>query len=225
MSYNFNYYGNEMSEALLPIFSTVIAVFLAVAVLGGVVKLVLYVIRSLSLHTISKRRGITNPWLSWIPVGQEWVIGSLSDQYKYLTQGKNQSRRTILIWLKLAALVLGGVSAGVGMTNVIGQVVAIGYGTLTEEAAMQIIAPLVISMVIGVVSFVVNVAAYVVCQMSMYDLYKSCDPKNAVVYEVFGILFGVTEPFFLLFCRNKDGGMPPRKASADESVSGTDSEV
>lgn len=222
MSYNFEYYGNEAYEAMLPLLSTVIAIVLAVGVLGGLVKLVMYVIRSLSLYAISRRRGIANPWLSWVPVGQEWVIGSLSDQYKYLTQGRNQSRRKILLGLKLAALVLGMISAGVGVTNVIGQVVAIGYGPLTEEAAMGIIAPLVTTMVVGVVSFAVDVAAYVFRQMSMYDLYKSCDPRNAVVYEVFGILFGVTEPFFLLFCRNKDGGMPPRKQSNGAAASDVD---
>ena len=30
-------------------------------------------------------------------------------------------------------------------------------------------------------------------------------------YVVLSILFGITEPFFLFFNRNKDKGMPPRK--------------
>lgn len=225
MSYNFEYYGNEAIDTLLPMFSAVIAIVLAVGVLGGIVGLVMYVIRSLSLYTISKRRGIAAPWLSWVPVGQEWVIGSLSDQYKYLTQGKNQSRRKILLILNLAALVLGLISGGVGLGQVVSRFLTADFYAISGEAAMGLIAPLVTTMVVGMISFVVSVAAYVFRQMSMYDLYRSCDPKNAVVYEVFGILFAVTEPFFLLFCRNKDGGMPPRKASYDEPVSGVDPEV
>ena len=41
-----------------------------------------YVLTSWALYTIADRRGIKNPWLSWIPVVNCWIIGSLSDQYR-----------------------------------------------------------------------------------------------------------------------------------------------
>ncbi len=220
MSYNFEYYADEMEE-LLPMVSIVFGIYLAVMVIGLLVKAVLYVIRSLSLHTITKRRGIQNAWLSWVPVGQEWVIGSLSDQYKYLTQGKNQNRRKILLWLKLGALALGLISTGVGIFGVIGKLELLsGYGN--AQASAELLAPVMGGTIMSVLSTVVGIAAYVFRQMSMYDLYKSCDPKNAVVFLVFGILFGVTEPFFLLYLRNKDGGMPPRKQEYENPVSDFD---
>ena len=39
-----------------------------------------YVLWSLGVYTIAKRRGIRKPWLSWIPVGNLWILGSISDQ-------------------------------------------------------------------------------------------------------------------------------------------------
>lgn len=214
MDYNFEYYGYG-EETIMPIISTLFAIVLALAVIGGLVSIVMYVLRSLSLYTISKRRGIRNAWLSWFPVGQEWIIGSLSDQYKYLTQGKDQFRRKLLLGLEIAAVVVSAASAGTGIASAVKQLMMFG-GNMSPEDALALMVPVMGSAIFSLISAVVGITAYVFRQMSMYDLYKSCDPKNAVLFLVFGILFGITEPFFLLFCRNKDGGMPPRKHFSEE---------
>ena len=41
-----------------------------------------YVLQALGLYTIAKRRGISNPWLAWVPVAWVWVLGSISDQFR-----------------------------------------------------------------------------------------------------------------------------------------------
>ena len=81
---------------------------------------------------------------------------------------------------------------------------------------MEVMLPMTGSMLLGVLSFGVGVAAFVFRQISMYDLYRSCDPRNAIPYLVLGILFSVLEPVFLMILRNRDEGMPPRK-TADEA--------
>ena len=57
----------------------------------------------------------------------------------------------------------------------------------------------------------IAIAYVVVYYMALYDLYKSLDPSNCVLFLVLSIVFRVTEPFFLFFNRNKDQGMPPRR--------------
>ena len=47
--------------------------------------------------------------------------------------------------------------------------------------------------------------------MALYDLFLSCDPQNAVLFLVLSIFVGVTRPFFLFACRNKDYGMSARR--------------
>lgn len=216
MGYDYGYYGNqEMFEELLPVISIFGAVFLTALIIGMLAKLVIWVFRSLALYTISKRRGLKNPWLAWIPVGTEWIIGSVSDQYQYLTQGKNRNRRKILLILKLVAMLLGWISAGWSIARVLS--VFFTYGQhIPQDAVAEVLLPMTGTMLLGVISSGVGVAAYVFRQISMYDLYRSCDPKNAVPYLVFGILFGVLEPVFLMILRNRDEGMPPRK-TADEA--------
>ena len=57
----------------------------------------------------------------------------------------------------------------------------------------------------------IGIAYTILYYMALYDVYKSLDPSNCVLYLVLSILIGVTQPFFLFFNRSKDGGMPPRQ--------------
>jgi hypothetical protein len=70
--------------------------------------------------------------------------------------------------------------------------------------------------VIGILGLALPLAAAaigiaVIRYMALYDVYRSLDPNNAVLFLVLSILFSPTEPFFLFFNREKDQGMPPRK--------------
>ena len=170
-----------------------------------------YVLTALALYTIAKRRGLNHPWLAWIPVASAWILGSLSDQYRYVVRGENKSKRKVLLTLSILTSVLSTamivsvfVAVGKAMFGVIG-----GMG---EEALLEaILGPLV--GVAGLCLPMVGIAiAYVVVYyMALYDLYKSLDPSNCVLFLVLSIVFRVTEPFFLFFNRNKDQGMPPRR--------------
>lgn len=170
-----------------------------------------YVLTALALYTIAKRRGLNHPWLAWIPVASAWILGSLSDQYRYVVRGENKSKRKVLLTLSIltsvlstAMIVSAFVAVGKAMFGVIG-----GMG---EEALLEaILGPLV--GVVGLCLPMVGIAiAYVVVYyMALYDLYKSLDPSNCVLFLVLSIVFRVTEPFFLFFNRNKDQGMPPRR--------------
>lgn len=54
-----------------------------IAMLGGLVfvffilAIALYVLMGLSLMTMAKNKGIENPWLAFVPVGNMWIIGKI----------------------------------------------------------------------------------------------------------------------------------------------------
>ena len=116
-SYYYNELPSSFDDEFLMTFLDIILIVLAVAL---VVSLIFWIIQSISLHKLAKRRGIRNAWLVWLPVGAEWVLGSVADQYQHLVQGKVTSRRKVL-------LILGAVSLVLGLVN--------GAFTLVEEAA------------------------------------------------------------------------------------------
>lgn len=221
---NFNYdfqFSGPMDEEMMAVFGIVGGVLLAVFAVVGVFALVLYILRSLALYTMAKKRGLRKAWLAWIPVTQEWIIGSLSDQYQYVAQGKIRNLRKLLLGLQIGAVLLGSVNSGIGMVTAFAELMeGFRYG----HSAGAMFLPGAVITLVSLTAGVVGITAFVFRQICMYDLYRSCNPKNSVVFLVLGILFPVTEPFFLMSCRYKEEGMPPRRNSSAQPVENCDAD-
>lgn len=185
--------------------------FFTSAVPSSLLGIASYVLTSLALYTMADRRGLDHAWLSWVPVLNVWIIGSLSDQYRYVVKGQNKSKRKILLWLNLIAVLLGAVIALVSIFMVADLAGHAMYRFDESSILSAVLGPVLGVVGLSVPLAGVTIAAAVVRYMALYDIYNSMDPFNSVLFLVLSILFGVTEPFFLFFNRHKDGGMPPRK--------------
>ena len=170
-----------------------------------------YVLSALALYTAATRRGIRKAWLSWVPVLNVWILGSLSDQYRYVVKGQIKSKRRILLILNLTAFILGMILFGLVAFVAVQTVMKILGGSGNHVILNLITGPLIAAAGFGLPMAVISVASMVFRYMALYDVYTSMDPNNNVLFLVLSIFFGVTEPFFLFFNRNKDDGMPPRK--------------
>ena len=195
-------YVFELEEELLMLLPGLIS-----GVPTGLFGIAAYILTSMAIFTISRRRGLRKPWLAWIPVINCWLLGSLSDQYQYVVKGENKSKRKWLLALNVAKAVL------ILSVAVMALVVAAGviFSISDAEIMRSINGPLM-----GILGLVLPLAAValalcVIRYIALYDVYRSLDPSNAVLYLVLSILFSPTEPFFLFFNREKDLGMPPRK--------------
>lgn len=183
--------------------------------ISGLFSLAAYILTALSLYTIARRRGLHGPWLAWIPVARSWLLGSISDQFQYVTQGKNKAKRKWLLGLSIASAVLWVAIVGLGI-SVFTSAVINAINSYDEQALIGSIMGSAISMVALLVPLLaVSLAGKILGYVAKYDVFKSLDPANCVLYLVLSILFPVTEPFFLVFNRNKDLGMPPRRPVLD----------
>ena len=191
------YYYNElpttgMDEEVM----IVLGVMLAILGIVLVCYLVGWILSSVGLHKVAKRRGIRHAWLAWLPIGCDWVLGSISDQYQHLVQGKVTSRRKILPILSVAIIV-----------------VAIVYVVLTIMAELMLIEGETVGgalLAIGIPYLLflgTCVTGLVFLHICNYDFYRSCKPQSAVVFLVLGIILPVCQPFFYFSCRKKDLGM------------------
>ena len=216
---NFFYeFTGSLDEETLQILGLVGGVMIVVFAIAAVFGLVLYILRSLALYTIAKRRGLQKAWLAWIPVGREWIIGSVSDQYQYVTQGNVRNMRKLLLILQLVAAVTGTFHSGISVITAASEVLR----EFSYSYGFNLMLPGLLISVLSLGSSLVGITAFVVRQICMYDLYRSCNPKNAVVFLVLGIIFNVTEPFFLMSCRYKEEGMPPRRRAGEAPAPDTD---
>lgn len=166
-----------------------------------------YVLTAMALYTIAQRREIEKPWLAWIPVANSWIVGSLSDQYQYVVKGHNKSKRKILLILNILLVVLGTTMAVLGVATGVSFLLADSHGRMLSN----IMGPVVALLGLCVPVLAISIASAVIHYMALYDIYRSMDPDNSVLFLVLSIFVGITEPFFLFFNRSKDSGMPPRK--------------
>ena len=175
------------------------------------INIAVYVLTAFGLYTIANRRGISKPWLAWIPVVDVWILGSISDQYRYVVKGQNKSKRKALVTLSIISCILSVIAVILIVALVLGAVGAAMSGISEAEALEQVMGAVVCVLVFCLPLMGVAIAHAIVYFMALYDVYHSCDPSNSVLFLVLSILFGITTPFFLFFSRNKDGGMPPRR--------------
>lgn len=171
-----------------------------------------YVLQAWSLYTIAKRRGIRHPWLAWIPVLNRWILGSVSDQYQYVTARKVKNKRKWLLGLSAAPAVLtivGIVLAGVFIFSILayGYSGANGWDGYATGGIGSLLGMIAVYLAIAGISVAVAVLQYI----ALNDLYKSCDPANSTAYLILSIFIPASLPILLFLCRNKDAGMPPRK--------------
>jgi hypothetical protein len=194
-------------------FSIVMLQFLLIylLVLGFVLlwSIAAYIMSSLSLHTIAKRRGISKPWLAWVPIANVWIVGSISDQFRYVTRGQLTNKRKVLLGLFIAVIALMIVML-VPYISMITLVVSNIDSTMTDAQLYQMMGYAMVILAVAMVMVVVSIVYAVFYYIALYDVYRSCKPDNATLFLVLTILLGVVYPFFLLSCRKMDLGMPPR---------------
>lgn len=171
-----------------------------------------YVLLALGLFAIAKRRRLQNAWMAWVPVLNLWLLGCISDQYRYVTAGEQRNRRTLLLFFGIAEAVLKAVLF-VGMLWGLGNFLQDirSFGDLLLRGSWKLMKFAGWGLLIS--SFGA-VAAMFKC-FALYDLYSSCLPKRKTLFTVLSVLGFVTGadlvPALLVFlCRNKEEGMPPR---------------
>ena len=178
---------------------------------SSLLSIAVYVLTSIALYTLASRRGIKNAWLSWVPVINCWIIGSLSDQYRYVVKGEVKNKRKTLLILNIITWAISLAMIIIVIVMVVGAAGAAMSGAAEAVLMETVMGPLIAILGLCLPMMIVGITTAVIRYMAMYDIYTSCTPQNNVVFLVLSILFSVTEAFFLFFTRNKDDGMPPRK--------------
>lgn len=201
---------------------------------GGVAVLV-YILKALALYTIAKRRNIKKPWLAWIPVVNVWILGSVSDQYQYVVKRQVKNKRKVLLGLNIAMAAIGSVVliAAVWLFAVL-LLMIISVPTMSDPetlvsnlmyyAGTNVVLLNLIGLagILAIPLAVVSVIQTVYFYMALYDVFRSCEPKNSTLYLVLSLVGNVVVEgaycIFLMLCKDKDLGMPPRKTEPAPEV-------
>lgn len=180
---------------------------------SSTLSLAAYVFTALAIYTIAQRRGIKKAWLAWVPVVNVWILGSISDQYRYVVKEQVKSKRKVLLGLNLAnAVFVVAVSVSLIVTG-ISIFNAVLHHAAEEQLGWIAMRGIGITLLLCLPMLVLSLIAFVFRAIALYDLYTSCDPQNNALYLILSLIPGisqVTQPLFLFLCREKDEGMPPQ---------------
>ncbi len=195
-----------MSETVNNIMSVAMALVFSV---------IAYIFQSRAMYAVAKRRGIERPWLAWVPVGSSWMIGCISDQYRYVKLGQVKNKRKVLLWLEVGVLA-ATVLASVALIVLALQGVDVVSGEYTAGSAESYAVSMlgILAICFGLIA--VSVAYMIVYYMSLWDYFHSCNPQYAKLFFLLSVLITYPQPFFMFACRDKDLGMPPRRCTLPE---------
>lgn len=192
--------NSEMPTAFWVFYITYMSVFYVLMMGFAVVS---YILTGKSLSAIARRRGIEKPWLAWVPVGCDWLLGCISDQYRYVVHGQERNARGKLLKMNIVVL-----SMAVVVCILAGVTVVMGAMGASDEG-MLVLALLMLLLAYGMLA--VAVVYSINCYKAYFDLFRSCNPDKSLVFLLVSIFTSYPLPFFLYSCRNKDLGMPPKE--------------
>ena len=187
----------------------------------GGLGIIVYILEAWALYTIAERRGIKKPWMTWIPVVNVWILGSISDQYQYVVKRQVKNKRKVLLGLSIAitaiiifflVFAIWGIISGLLM---MGPPADTGMAPIETEAFQDLIGVLLLIGLLVLPIWVVLIVYTVFFYMALCDVFRSCDPKNSTLYLVLSLVGNIVVSgaycIFLMLCKDKDLGMPPRK--------------
>lgn len=172
---------------------------LAYVLVMSIVLLPLYVLNAVPLYSIASRRQLKHAWLAWVPIGSAYVLGLISDDYQLLALGNEKNRR---IWLPLFQ--------GLTVAMFVTVWVLVFAELLREEPTNTLI---VILVILGTVA--AAIVGAVIKWIATYDLFRSCEPKNAGLYLALSIgvryvlpMAAIIREILMLVVSGKDMGIP-----------------
>jgi len=181
-------YGEEAMVAGLLIF----LVLFYVLMIG--VAIASYVLNALAFQKIAQRRQIRNPFLAWIPVANNWLIGSIADDYD-ARSGINKNWKKILLFVSfipiaLVVLLYIVVFAAAFSMSISGN--SDGMDMFMAFFPTLIIMPL---MMFTTLQTVLN-------GICLYKVFESTAPEKSVKYLILYLLIPVVGSWCLFKCRN-----------------------
>jgi len=184
---------------------------------SGAFVVAAYIFMSLGLFTIAQNRRIPNPWLAWIPVANLWLLGCISDQYRYVTKAEQRNRRKRMLTLGIIEAAIVPVMAVLLFGWIFGMFVTVDVAGVEPSVPviLMLIVLLLLVMALIVALIVVSIMLQVQRCYAFYDLFSSCVPQRKTLYSTLSIIascigIDLVAAILIFTCRNKEEGMPPR---------------
>lgn len=170
-----------------------------------------YIMQSLGLQRIAQKAGVSKPWLSWLPLGREWILGSVTDAFD-CAKGKNKKWRKWLVILSLLTYV--GLFALYAILIVMAILLIVFESVMAGEAAGVItILYCLILCIACLVLCAAAIAQSVLCYICLYKIFDETVPEKCLLYFLLSFFVPLAFGICLLSAGKKY--MPDTKQEVD----------
>ena len=180
--------------------------------MGFILAVLSYVLYSLGMDTISRRRGLAHPWLSWVPFISCFQLGTIVDHYKLTRLERQGIMRWVLLFFGFvnAAVIVGALTllVGIAVEAVLG-VATFGFLFL-DELYFNVFNQNFEQFILAITCLPFLCLPYWIDKfVAQYQLFKSCRPDLALVFLIISILVPFVTPVLIMVCKERDDGMVP----------------
>lgn len=187
-----------------------LAIFIGTFTISLLIGLALYLLESIGVYKMAKSAEIKNPWLSFVPVGRNWVFGTLAEKYKK-KNGTKSARFGIILPVLEGIVLIEAIALTIFTVISIKEIT--GYAldavnTSTEMAPEQFMS-LIPVIILYFALMAVAIAYAVVFFIALWRVYSSFDKSNATLYIVLSVVFTISVPVILFIIRNRKPEFDP----------------
>lgn len=164
----------------------------------GVLGLAMYVLTALPVSKMCKRRGIKWPMLAWVPGLYPIAMAQLSDHYHKNAHNKNTKLTLFMCIAYFGAWAFAALECGL----------AVAMPALSRLDHMFALVGLGLVLLLAGVGLLLCMAGVVLTYIVLFDVFRSAQPKLAILYLLLSIFVPLAWVVCLLIAHKHDKGLP-----------------
>lgn len=187
-----------------------LAIFIGTFTISLLIGLALYLLESIGVYKMAKSAEIKNPWLSFVPVGRNWVFGTLAEKYKK-KNGVKSARFGIILPVLEGIVLIEAIALTIFTVISIKEITgyALDAVNTSSEMAPEQFMSLIPVIILYFALMAVAIAYAVVFFIALWRVYSSFDKSNATLYIVLSVIFTISVPIILFIIRNRKPEFDP----------------
>ena len=185
------------------------AFFMTLLFAVSLVDIATYLFTAFPLWRISQRRCPDAAWAAWIPGAAVYVEAALSDWYRKKNLGKPPRHLMLMLIAYFAAYALSLICS---VIYIVGYLPLTFGELLIESSPIFAVMLLLFSIVVLLLFFVpvglITLVSYfskVINYISLFNIYRSCQPSMAILYVALNILIPLSAPVCLMLSAGAEG--------------------
>lgn len=165
-----------------------------------------YILTAVGLYRLSAAHQISNPWMSWLPLFKDWIIGKLAEKEDE-SHGIRRKWSMVLIIMDVIVLcsaIIFWIAYVIYLISVIGTVASQSYSSELDETAIVTIVVGLILLILVAVVMSLSATAATTCQMlCMYKVFEICVSKGTWKSWLIYMLVPIYGSYRLYRCVNQ----------------------